>query len=67
LEKDYFKIVVENTFDPEAIPKKGEGIGIKNIQNRMKLLYNGDNLVTTEKINNLFRVNIFIPVLQHER
>ncbi len=60
-EKDYFKIVVENTFDPEAIPKKGEGIGIKNIQNRMKLLYNGDNLVTTEKINNLFRVNIFIP------
>ncbi len=61
-EKDYFKIAVENTFDPEAIPKKGEGIGIKNIQNRMKLLYNGDNLVTTEKINNLFKVNIFIPV-----
>ncbi len=61
-EKEYFKIVVENTFDPEAVPRKGEGIGIKNIQNRLKLIYNQDNLVTAEKINNLFRVNIFIPV-----
>jgi LytS/YehU family sensor histidine kinase len=61
-EKDYFKIIVENTFDPESVPRKGEGIGIKNIQNRLKLIYNQDNLVTTEKINNLFRVNIFIPV-----
>jgi len=62
LDKEYFKITVENTFDPEAVPKKGEGIGIKNIQNRLKLIYNQDNLVTTEKINNLFKVNIFIPV-----
>ena len=61
-EKEYFKITVENTFDPEAVPRKGEGIGIKNIQNRLKLIYNHDNLVTTEKLNNLFRVNIFIPV-----
>lgn len=62
LDKEYFKITVENTFDPEAVPKKGEGIGIKNIQNRLKLIYNQDNLVITEKNNNLFRVNIFIPV-----
>lgn len=61
-ENDYFKIVVENTFDPEAIPRKGEGIGIKNIQNRLKLIYNQDNLVTTEKNKNLFKVNIYIPV-----
>ena len=62
IENEYFKIIVENSFDPEAVPRKGEGIGIKNIQNRLKLIYNQDNLVTTEKINNLFRVNIFIPV-----
>ena len=62
MEKNYFKITVENTFDPEAIPRKGEGIGIRNIQNRLKLIYNQDNLVTAEKINNLFRVNIYIPV-----
>lgn len=61
-EKDYFIISVVNNFDPEAIPRKGEGIGIKNIQNRLKLIYNQDNLVTTEKSDNLFKVNIFIPV-----
>lgn len=60
-EKEYLKIVVENNYDPESVPRKGEGIGIKNIQQRMKLIYNQDNLVTVEKNNGLFKVNIFIP------
>lgn len=62
MEKEYFKIVVENNFDPESIPRKGEGIGIKNIRNRLKLIYNQENLLTVQKTENLFRVNIFIPV-----
>lgn len=62
LENDYFKITVENNFDPEAVPRKGEGIGIKNIQNRLKLIYNQDNLVAVEKDKNIFKVNIFIPL-----
>ena len=61
-EKEYFKIIVENNFDPEAIPRKGEGIGLKNIRNRLKLIYNQDNLLTVEKNHNLFRINIFIPL-----
>ena len=61
-EKGYFKIIVENNFDSEAIPRKGEGIGLKNIQNRLKLIYNQDNLLTSEKVNGIFKVNIFIPV-----
>jgi hypothetical protein len=60
-DKEYLKIIVENNFDPEAVPRKGEGIGIKNIKNRLKLIYNQDNLVTVEKLNSIFRVNIFIP------
>ena len=61
-EKGYFKIIVENNFDSEAIPRKGEGIGLKNIQKRLKLIYNQDNLLTFEKVNGIFKVNIFIPV-----
>lgn len=61
-ENEYFKITVENNYDPETVPRKGEGIGIKNIQNRLKLIYNQDNLVTVEKLDRLFRINIFIPV-----
>jgi len=62
MEKEYFKIAVENNFDPESVPRKGEGIGIKNIKNRLKLIYNQENLVTVEKVKNIFRVTIFIPV-----
>ena len=62
MEKEYFKITVENNFDPETIPRKGEGIGIKNIRHRLKLIYNQENLLTVQKTDNLFRVNIFIPV-----
>lgn len=60
-EKDFLKITVENNFDPESVSRRGEGIGIKNIQNRLKLIYNQDNLVTVEKLNGIFRVSIFIP------
>lgn len=62
IEKEYFKIIVENNYDPEAVSKKGAGIGIKNIKNRMKLIYGQDNLVSTEKKNNIFKVTIYIPV-----
>jgi sensor histidine kinase YesM len=61
-ENEYMKITVENNFDPEAISKKGEGIGIKNIQNRLKLIYNQDNLLTVEKKEDIFRAHIYIPV-----
>ncbi len=62
MEKEYFKITIENNFDPESIPRKGEGIGLKNIRNRLKLIYNQENLLTVQKDTNLFKVNIFIPV-----
>jgi len=62
MDHEYFKISVENNYDPEAVPRKGEGIGILNIKNRLKLIYNHDNLVSIEKTSNVFKVNIFIPV-----
>jgi LytS/YehU family sensor histidine kinase len=60
-ENDYFIIVVENNFDPESVPRKGEGIGLKNIRSRLKLIYNYDNLLRTEQDKNTFRASIFIP------
>lgn len=61
-EDDYLKIIVENEFDPEAVSKKGEGIGLSNIQNRLKLIYNQDNLLTIRKSGNIFKANIYIPL-----
>jgi len=61
-EKEYFKISVENNFDPESLPRKGAGIGIKNIQNRMKLIYNQENLVVVDKSESIFKATIYIPM-----
>ena len=60
-ENGYIKITVENNFDPEAVSHKGEGIGLKNIANRLKLTYNQDNLLTTYRSNNTYKAVILIP------
>jgi two-component system, LytTR family, sensor kinase len=62
LEKDYLQITVTNNFDPEAVSSKGEGIGLKNIRSRLKLIYNQENLLAFKKENGLFTVNIYIPL-----
>ncbi len=61
-EAEYLKITVENNFDPDAVPRKGEGIGLQNIKNRLKLIYNQENLITYSKDGTIFKVNIFIPL-----
>jgi two-component system, LytTR family, sensor kinase len=59
---DYMKITVSNNYDDEAIPHKGEGIGITNIQSRLRMIYNQDNLLKFSKNKGLFTVTIFIPL-----
>jgi len=53
---------ISNNFDPEAIPQKGNGIGLNNIKERMFLLYNNQDLVKIDKTNNQFTVNIIFPL-----
>ncbi|MBN2348073.1 MAG: histidine kinase [Bacteroidales bacterium] len=56
-------IRIVNDYDPEAIIKKGEGIGISNIKKRLKLVYNRDDLISFNKQKNSFEVNIQFPQL----
>ncbi len=62
LDNEYLKIIITNNFDIDAVPRKGEGIGIKNIKNRLQLIYKQDNLLTVQKKNNIFTSTIFIPL-----
>ncbi len=61
-ENNYLKFSVENNFDEESTPRKGKGIGLTNIKNRLSLIYNQDNLISVEKKRNLFTANVFIPL-----
>ncbi|MGE5362757.1 MAG: sensor histidine kinase [Bacteroidota bacterium] len=58
----YLRVSVENNFDADSQPPRGEKIGLNNIKSRLNLVYNQDNLLTVENNNNVFRVNLFIPL-----
>lgn len=61
-ENQYLIINIENNFDPQTISKKGTGIGLKNIIERLKLIYNRDDLITINKSDSSFKVGIKIPI-----
>jgi LytS/YehU family sensor histidine kinase len=59
---EYMKITITNNYDKDAVPHKGEGIGMTNIQSRLRMLYNQDNLLKFSKNDGIFTVTIFIPL-----
>ncbi len=59
---EYMKITITNNYDIEAVSKKGEGIGLSNIQSRLRMMYNQDNLLKFSKNEGIFTVTIFIPL-----
>ncbi len=59
---DYMKITIQNNYDVESVPHKGEGIGMNNIQSRLRMIYNQDNLLKFSKNDGIFIVTIFIPL-----
>ena len=58
---DFLKITLCNNFEGES-HKKGAGVGLKNIKDRLALIYQQDNLMEIKKENGKFIVNIFIPL-----
>ncbi|MCE1197348.1 MAG: histidine kinase [Marinilabiliales bacterium] len=58
---DHVLLTVSNTYDPEAVPAKGEGIGLKNVKERLRLVYNSNNLMEIHDKEGRFEVRIFLP------
>ncbi len=65
--EEHLSIRIENNFEPEVKQNKGEGVGLKNIKDRLKLIYGYDGLLSTQKENNIFIVEIFIPQISKGR
>ena len=59
--EDFIIIEISNDYDPEAIRKKGEGIGLKNIRNRLKLIYQRGDLLHTGSNGKIFKAVLKIP------
>jgi two-component system, LytTR family, sensor kinase len=54
-------IIIRNAWDPDFQFNKGEGIGLKNIRSRMRILYNRDDLLSIRKDQSTFEVQIIFP------
>jgi two-component system, LytTR family, sensor kinase len=55
------EVKVSNQFDPDFLVKKGEGIGLRNVMNRLRILYGHDDLVKVEKTENIFEITLLFP------
>ncbi|MFO7658427.1 MAG: histidine kinase [Bacteroidales bacterium] len=58
---DVLRLSIKNNFDAELIVNKGEGIGLKNIRRRLKLIYNSDSLLKTVNAGGIFEVIFTFP------
>lgn len=55
------EVVVKNTFDQESNNATKTGVGLVNVRNRLKLLYESDGLLQISKKEKLFVVKLMIP------
>ena len=59
--KGILEVVVQNNFDPEGVPALKTGIGLKNVANRLSLLFGTEELLQIDKQHSMFTVKLFIP------
>ncbi|MDH5381694.1 MAG: histidine kinase, partial [Cyclobacteriaceae bacterium] len=53
-----FEVVIENNYDPGETDSKGKGIGLRNVQKRLEILYGKNHGFYVESKDNIFRVRI---------
>ncbi len=62
-ENDDLQLIITNNFDPESAKQKGNGIGLRNVKQRLFLTYGKSDLVSISVQNDCFRVELIIPQL----
>ncbi len=54
-------VTISNTYDPNVLSKKGEGIGLRNIRERMQIIFGNPALLKIEDDKKEFKVTLTIP------
>lgn len=62
LDDDYLVISITNNYEPDAISKKGTGLGLQTTYDRISLIYHHKDLMNYSKNNGIFTVTLKIPV-----
>jgi len=66
LDGNILRVTVQNEYDPNAVSRKGKGIGLKNVTQRLQVIYGVPKLVFTEKSEEIFTVRLDIPQIDLE-
>ncbi|WP_159518729.1 sensor histidine kinase [Sunxiuqinia indica] len=54
-------IVIENDYDAESIRNRGEGIGLRNIRQRLELIYGTSELIRITDLKTSFKIELLLP------
>ena len=57
----FLEITISNNYDSTTIGKKGEGIGLRNIRDRLQIIFGNPMLMKVEDNKKEFKVTIAIP------
>jgi len=55
-------IVVENRFDPDAVPSRRNGMGLENVRQRLEACYGNDGNLAVTTEGDCFRVSLTMPL-----
>jgi len=59
--EDFLQVTIKNSYDPNVLAKRGEGIGLRNIRDRLQILYGNPHLLKLEDNRKEFTVTLTIP------
>jgi two-component system sensor histidine kinase AlgZ len=60
-------ILVENSWDPDAPPRRSGGMGLKNVQQRLEARYGKDASLRVNTEGELFQVSLSLPAESEEK
>ncbi|HAX96335.1 MAG TPA: hypothetical protein DCY35_07425 [Prolixibacteraceae bacterium] len=58
---NFLEVTIENGYDPNVASKKGEGIGLRNIRERLEIIYGNPGLLRITDDKKVFKVTLTIP------
>ncbi|CAM1369884.1 sensor histidine kinase [Tenacibaculum xiamenense] len=59
---NYLHFIIENSYIKNAASKESKGIGLSNLNKRLRLLYPGKHRILVEKNNDTFKVNLTLKL-----
>ena len=65
--KDLLQITISNPYDANVKSKKGEGIGLRNIRDRLQVIFGNPYLIKMEDNKKEFTVTLTIPQKQKQK